>query len=190
METGFDHGVISPGNYGRELILKEFGYDIDKSIKCSNFIGETVDMAAGLGFKKLLLAGHIGKLVKVAGGIMNTHSREADCRMEILTAIAAINGADNKLCREIMGCVTTEEALRLLNAGGLLKTVMAEVLKRIEDHIADRIRRQTDIKNETGQDDMHADVIIYSNEFGILGMSEGVREWFTLLAREQERQTL
>ena len=62
--------------------------DLDRSVKCSNFIGETIDMAADMGFKRMLLTGHIGKLIKVAGGIMNTHSREADCRIELLTAFA------------------------------------------------------------------------------------------------------
>ena len=36
-----------------------------------------------LGLKGILFVAHIGKFVKVAGGIMNTHSREADARMEI-----------------------------------------------------------------------------------------------------------
>ena len=188
MESGYDYAVIAPGNYGRELILNRFGYDIDKSIKCSNYIGETLDMASELGYKKILLAGHIGKLVKVAGGIMNTHSKEADCRMEILTAISAINGADNSLCMNIMECVTTEEALRLIDAAGLKDAVMNEVTKRIEIHLADRVRRRTDAISAGDLPDMQADVIVYSNEYGILGMSKGAEEWFTLLAQEQEHR--
>ncbi|MBR4719910.1 MAG: cobalamin biosynthesis protein CbiD [Lachnospiraceae bacterium] len=186
--SGYDYAVIAPGNYGRELLLNEFGYDIDKSIKCSNYIGETVDMAYEAGFKRLLLVGHIGKLVKVAGGIMNTHSREADCRMEILTALAAIHGADRSICTSIMECVNTEEALNLIDKAGLLKPVMDEVIKRIEDHLADRIRRRTDIKDGSCSKDMQACVVVYSNEYGILGMSEGVKEWFTLLEQEQAQQ--
>ena len=190
-ESGFDYAVTVPGNYGRELMLNEFGYDIDKSIKCSNFIGETMDMAAEMGFKKILLAGHIGKLVKVAGGIMNTHSREADCRMEILTAIAAIHGADNQLCKNIMECVNTEEALRFLSTAGLMKPVMEDVVRRIEAHLPDRIRRKTDLGDGVSgpKDDTQADVVLYSNEYGILGMSKGAEEWFTLLGQEQEQLT-
>lgn len=187
-ETGFDYAVIAPGNYGRELILDKFGYDIDKSIKCSNYIGETLDMASGLGYKKILLAGHIGKLIKVAGGIMNTHSKEADCRMEILTALSVINGANAKLCKAIMDCVTTEEALRLIDEAGLKEAVMNEAIGRIEAHLSDRIRRRIDVAGGVDKEDMKADVIMYSNEYGILGMSEGAEEWFTLLAQEQERR--
>ena len=53
-------------------------------MKCSNFIGDSIDMAAETGYQGLVLVGHIGKLIKVAGGIMNTHSKWADCRMELL----------------------------------------------------------------------------------------------------------
>ena len=77
---GFDHVVVSPGNYGLEFMKQAYGYDLEKSVKCSNFIGATIDMAVEMGFQRMLLAGHIGKLIKVAGGIMNTHSKEADCQ--------------------------------------------------------------------------------------------------------------
>ena len=85
---GFDYVAVAPGNYGLDFMQTRYGYNLDRSVKCSNFIGQTIDMAADMGFQKLLLTGHIGKLIKVAGGIMNTHSREADCRMEILAALA------------------------------------------------------------------------------------------------------
>lgn len=75
---GYDYVVVAPGNYGLDFMKESYGYDLDRSVKCSNFIGETIDMAADMGFKRMLLTGHIGKLIKVAGGIMNTHSREAD----------------------------------------------------------------------------------------------------------------
>lgn len=75
---GYDYVAVAPGNYGLDFMKESYGYDLDRSVKCSNFIGETIDMAADMGFKRMLLTGHIGKLIKVAGGIMNTHSREAD----------------------------------------------------------------------------------------------------------------
>ena len=59
-------------------------------VKFSNFMGEALDMAVSEGFQTALLVGHIGKLVKLAGGVMNTHSKWADCRMELLCAHAAV----------------------------------------------------------------------------------------------------
>ena len=57
---------------------------LKRSVKYSNFLGEAIDAAVEFGAKGILLVGHIGKLVKLAAGIMNTHSRNADARMDIL----------------------------------------------------------------------------------------------------------
>ncbi|MCM1111727.1 MAG: cobalt-precorrin-5B (C(1))-methyltransferase CbiD [Muribaculum sp.] len=172
--SGFDYVAVSPGNYGLEFMRKTYGYDLDQSVKCSNFIGATVDMAAELGFRRILLTGHIGKLIKVAGGIMNTHSREADCRMELLAAFAAGERVDaERLCR-ILECASTEEAVPILQESGKLQAVMA--------HIAERICYY--LENRCGGS-MKADCILYANEYGKLAESRGAEEWFTLLAREQ-----
>ena len=61
--------------------------------------------------KGILLAGHIGKFVKLAAGVMNTHSRQADCRMEVLASHAAMAGADRETVRGIMRCINTSEAI-------------------------------------------------------------------------------
>ena len=115
---GREDVVISPGNYGLDFLKNTYHYDLDKSVKCSNFIGLSIDMAVEEGFRRLLLAGHIGKLIKVAGGIMNTHSREGDCRMELLTAFAVKCGVAAVDAAKLLSCVTTEEAVRILDECG------------------------------------------------------------------------
>ena len=92
VETGHRSLVITPGNYGREFLKDNFPFDLERAVKCSNFVGDTIDMAVELGVENILFVAHIGKFIKVAGGIMNTHSRNADARMEILCANAAIAG--------------------------------------------------------------------------------------------------
>ena len=173
---GYDYVVVSPGNYGLDFMKNTYNYDLDKSVKCSNFIGKTIDMAVELGFKKLLLAGHIGKLIKVAGGIMNTHSREADARMELVAAFAVKMGVDaDKVC-QILESVTTEEAVRILSESGKLTQVMDYAMERICFYL-----------NKRARDKIEIDCIMYANEFGELAKSKGVSEWFTLLAQEQEQ---
>lgn len=174
---GFDYAVVSPGNYGQEFMRRSYGYDLERSVKCSNFVGETVDMAAELGFVRLLFAGHIGKLIKVAGGIMNTHSREADCRMELLAAFALRGQVEPEVCRKILECVTTEEALRVLRESGKLRQVMECAVERICFYLERR-----------GGGKLRIDCILYANEFGELARSGGVEEWFTLLERDVERR--
>lgn len=123
--------VLSPGNYGRDYCLEKLGLDLEDSIKFSNFIGDTLDYLVYRDFKQALLVGHVGKLVKVAGGVMNTHSSVADCRMEILAAHAAACGAPRALVQQLLCCNTTDRAVELLGRNALTEPVFAAVLERI-----------------------------------------------------------
>lgn len=174
---GFDYVAVSPGNYGLDFMKKAYGYDLDRSVKCSNFIGETIDMAVEEGFRKMLLAGHIGKLIKVAGGIMNTHSRERDCRMELLAAFAVKCGVGAERACRILECVTTEEAVRILEESGKKREVMDFAMNRICYYLDRRAGGRVQV-----------DCILYANAYGELAKSGGAEEWFTLLEREQERR--
>lgn len=173
---GFDYVVVSPGNYGIDFMKRTYGYDLDKSVKCSNFIGDTIDMAAELGYCRLLLTGHIGKLVKVAGGIMNTHSREADCRMELLAAFSVKAGMEPERIRKLLECVTTEEAVHVLEDGGKLPEVMEQAAERICYYLEKRAGGK-----------LAVDCILYTNESGELARSKGAEKWFTLLEQEAEQ---
>lgn len=174
---GFSYVAVSPGNYGLDFIKKTYGYDLEKSVKCSNFIGDTIDMAVGLGFQKVLLTGHIGKLIKVSGGIMNTHSKEGDCRMELLVSSAVKCGVQVKYLNQILECVTTEEAVRILAMCGKRQEVMDYAMERICYYLNKRTKGK-----------MKIDCVMYANEFGELAKSKGVSEWFSLLEQEQEQQ--
>ena len=74
--------VAVPGNYGETFLREQMRLPC-RAVSCSNYIGELLDMAVDFGFEGLLLVGHAGKLVKLAGGVMNTHSRYADARMAV-----------------------------------------------------------------------------------------------------------
>ena len=158
--------VISPGNYGREFMKKSYGFDLDRSVKCGNFIGLTVDMAKEEGFGELLLVGHIGKLIKVAGGIMNTHSREADCRMEILASLGLLCGADGGTARSILRCALTDEAVEILDEAGIKQAVMDMAVERICGNLERRTEK------------MKIECMMFSNKFGELGKSREAEKWF------------
>ncbi len=171
---GFDYVVVSPGNYGLEFMRRTYGYDLDKSVKCSNFIGATIDMAVEMGFQRMLLTGHIGKLIKVAGGIMNTHFKEADCRMELLAAFSVKGQIEPLQVRRILECVTTEEAVSVIEESGKLQQVMEQIAERICYYMENRAGGR-----------MKTDCILFSNEYGELAKSKGAEEWFILLGQEQ-----
>ena len=159
---GFKYAAVTPGNYGLKFMKDTFDYDLDASVKCSNFIGETVDKVIELGFEGMIITGHIGKLIKVAGGIMNTHSHEADARMEILASQVIRAGGDAVLARKVLGCLNTEEALNLIKEANLLEATMDIVLEKILFYLNFRAGNEINIQ-----------CILYSNEFGILAQSHG-----------------
>ena len=167
---GHKYLVLAPGNYGLDF-LKEYNPKLlEHCVKYSNFLGEALDAAAEYGFQGVLIAGHIGKLVKLAGGIMNTHSRNADARMEILTSHAAVLGAGQDTAAALMDCVTTDEALDILKDAGLLKGVMNRLMERMEFYVSHRSGGA-----------FSCGVITFSLKHGILGKSEHAEEILRLL---------
>lgn len=159
---GFEKIVIAPGNYGLDFMKENFEYNLDEAVKCSNYIGDTLDMIAENGFTDVLLCGHIGKLIKVSGGIMNTHSKEADCRMELMAAAAARAGAENELLCDILDCVSTDAAYVLVKERGLEKKMMDVVMEKIDFYL----------KKKAG-DRFRIECIVISNENGLLGTTQG-----------------
>lgn len=159
-----------PGNYGEDFSQTVCSVPAEQMVKCSNFIGETIDSAVEFGAQGLLFISNIGKFVKVAGGIMNTHSRNADCRLEILTAHAALAGADNKILLRIMDSVMTEDALDVLSENNLLQPVMKSITDKINFYLNNRAKGQI----ITG-------AIIFSSNHGMLGKTENADKLLKIL---------
>ena len=159
--------AVSPGNYGLNFMKETYGYDLNRSVKCSNYVGDTVDMVREMDFRGMLLTGHIGKLIKVSGGIMNTHSKEGDARMELLAAGVIRAGGSMDTLRGILNCRVTEEALSIIQAESpaLLRTSMESVLDRILYYLRKR-----------AGEELPVECILYSNEFGLLAASPGAMD--------------
>lgn len=166
-----DKLILTFGNYGEQFIEKEniknFGIPV---VKCSNFIGEALDLAAVDGFKEVIVIGHAGKLVKTAGGIMNTHSRYADCRREIFCSHTALCGGSRELCREIMNAATTDACIELLDGESIREPVMAGIMEAIQMQLDRR-----------GRGSYEAGAVMFSNIYGILGYTKRaediLRKW-------------
>ena len=165
---------MSPGNYGLEFMKKAYDFDLDVSVKCSNFIGDSIDMAAELGIKNILLTGHIGKLIKVSGGIMNTHSKEGDCRMELICAAALKNGAGVEILSSVMDCVSTEAALAVLATD-------KELFDNSMQYICDRVMY---FLNKRANNRLHIECMIYSNDFGLLCKSSRAEEFIEIIKKD------
>lgn len=138
--------LISPGNYGRDFCRDYLGLDIERAVPVSNYIGEALDYIKYKGFKKILFVGHTGKLIKIAAGVMNTHSAYADCRMEVIGVHSAICGADAKTVEQIMNCVTTDEAFDLIKDKSYYAEVKNRILEKVLYHLRFRLKGQAEIE--------------------------------------------
>lgn len=132
--------LITPGNYGKDYCAGVLELDIDKAVKFGNYLGECLDYVAYRQFRRVLLVGHVGKLVKVAGGVMQTHSSMADCRMELFAAHAALAGAKQAQTAAIMDCKTTDAVIALLDGWGLTEAVSSSLLDKIMEHLRYRLK--------------------------------------------------
>ncbi len=137
--------LLTPGNYGEKFAREVLRLPSSENVSCSNFIGEAIDYAVELGFKNILLVGHIGKLVKLGIGLTNTHSSNGDGRMETLLACALEAGGSITLLRSILGCVTTDAALDLIEQEGILSPTLKVLQNRIEKFLFKRVPDGTEI---------------------------------------------
>lgn len=170
-ESGADYVLLSPGNYGADYIKDAMGIDPATAVMTSNFIGDTLEMCRELDFRGALLIGHIGKLVKLAGGMWNTHSRYGDCRMDILAACAAAEGLHGAAAEELLQCATCDDALRLLKENDCFDAVLRRLAARIG----------TMMQYKSGE--METGAILFSKEYGYLCQTQGAAE---LLRRIRE----
>jgi len=77
---------LAPGNIGAKFLEKNFNINSTTVAIISNFIGESIDYAISNDAREIVLCGDLGKLIKLSGGIMNTHSNDSDSRLELLVA--------------------------------------------------------------------------------------------------------
>lgn len=157
------------GNYGEDFTRDVMQLDLEGAVTCSNFVGELLDYAVFLGFETLLLIGHSGKLVKLAQGVMNTHSKYADCRTELFALEAMFHGASIEVGQEIYHCLTTDEVTKILKREQIFEPVMDKVTEKIDFYMQHRVHGK--IKTAA---------FMFSNVYGILGKTKAADELIQL----------
>ncbi|WP_022765450.1 cobalt-precorrin-5B (C(1))-methyltransferase CbiD [Butyrivibrio sp. XPD2006] len=160
--------LMAPGNYGLKFITDEYRIDEDRAVLCSNFVYDTLMMALNAGFEKLLFVGHLGKLVKVAGGIKNTHSKYGDNRMEILAdAVSKFAQGESlaEIKRQLDECVMTDEALRIIDEFGYKEKVFC--------HIAECIKENME---SWAEGRITCEIIIFADGYRLLTETSGAKD--------------
>ena len=176
---GKQYLILAPGNYGQDFIQQELGLSLEGAVKCSNFIGDALAKAWDEPFEGILLAGHIGKLVKLGAGRLNTHSRHGDGRMEELACCMELAGYRKK-DNPVLECTTTEDALSVLKGLNLYRQVMEILMGRIMGTVQEHFIRMGH-KNSC-----NVEIIVFSKQHGIVGETEKAREYVRRYRLEEE----
>ena len=171
--NGAEYVLLTPGNYGSDYIQKAIGIDPKIAVLTSNFIGETLDICKELKFQGALLIGHIGKLVKIAGGMLNTHSKYGDCRMDIMAAHAGAVGLSAPLIAEMLDCATCDDAIRILKESGLCTQTLERISNRISFIMDHRVAGE-----------MKTGAILFSKEYGFLSETKNARSLLKVITEE------
>lgn len=170
-EAGFKNLILSPGNYGEHFGKENLNLLEEDIVNMSNFVGYCLDEGERIGFERIIMIGHIGKLVKVASGIFNTHSRVADARIETLVSTAAILGAPHSLIMDLAHSLTTEEACRIIDEAKFQK---------IYQVLADKIKNRALTYLKYRSRPVEVEVVIFSSEKGFLASTcdlKQIRPW-------------
>lgn len=162
---GMDQIIFVSGNHGERFAREVLGLNPAAIVRTSNFIGYMLSEAKRMDYKKILLIGHLGKYIKLAAGIFNTHSKVADARSEILVAYLALMGAPLEMLQKVEKCLTTESAMELI-AGSRYEEVYTLVAQKCKE-------RSELYMNE---DTIQAEAVIFSLDGKLLGQSEKARE--------------
>lgn len=171
--NGMNYVLLTPGNYGSDFIRNELGLDLKIAVQVSNYVGEALDICKELGFQGALLIGHIGKLVKIGGGMLNTHSKYGDCRMEILAAQAGACGLRSERIAELLECVSCDDALRILQEEGCYEQPLQRLSNRISFHLQHR-----------GGETLETGAILFSKEYGVVGQSANADQLLRQITEE------
>jgi cobalt-precorrin-5B (C1)-methyltransferase len=160
-ECGLDTVVFVPGRYGRDFAVNSCGIPESSIISIGNHAGYMLEQGEYYGMKNILLIGHTGKLVKIAGGNFDMHSRVSDSRFEIIAANYILLGGRPETAVKIMNCVTTEEALEYIDVENFYDYICGKIRERSVSYLHGRV---------------NIEVITFSMERGLLAATPGADE--------------
>ena len=141
LASGIDDLVFVPGNIGEKLALQQLGVTKEQIVQTGNFVGFMFEEAEKRGITEFIYFGHMGKLIKVAGGIFDTKHAVADGRREIMVTHAALCGADREHLQKLFDSKTTDDMMDILNEINL----SVEVSNSIASAIRDRCKQRFDL---------------------------------------------
>lgn len=138
LASGIEDLVFVPGNIGEKLALKNLDITKEQIVQTGNFVGFMFEEAEKRGITKFTYFGHMGKLIKVAGGIFDTKHAVADGRREVMVTHAALCGADRESLQKLYDSKTTDDMMDILEDIDLSLEVSNSIASAIHERCLQR----------------------------------------------------
>ncbi|BDC17934.1 cobalt-precorrin-5B (C(1))-methyltransferase CbiD [Acidianus sp. HS-5] len=146
--TGNNKVVLAPGNTSFSFAKKIYG---DVVVKIGDRIGDSIKLAIDEGFSHVVIVSLPGKITKVSAGLLNTHSKFGDARIESIVYASVVSGLSTEKIREIANSLTVAEALESLSLEER-KKVMSIIAKRVLSRLSKfQVKKGVIILSDDGQ---------------------------------------
>lgn len=165
--------LLTIGNYSKSFLKDKLPFLNEKSVMCSNYIGEAIDCALEFGFEGVLIVGHIGKLVKLGAGIMNTHSSQADGRMDVLVTCALLADVPVAILKRLPFCLTVDAALGELQCVGAIEKTLEVLMQKTQKYLLTKVKGEMKIA-----------ALMFSDKYDVVGKTEQANELIDCIMEE------
>lgn len=114
-------------------------------VQMGDFVGWTLRYCQKAKMPKAIIAGMIGKLSKIADGMMHTHARRGSVNLSMLADLAGESGAPAEIQEKIRGANTAREAQEIAVAARL-PGFFDRICQRICQHCSAHTQREVAIE--------------------------------------------
>jgi len=187
---GYETVVLVPGSLGERSILNLFNIPKDQVIQISNFVGFMLTAAGQRNFKRIILAGHPGKLAKLLRGDFQTHSAVSkpanDILIDIIVQKVQYGGQEsgvrgqktetrlpNAILNHLKEVSTIEGIVELLREYKYL-SIMDEVAEKVETKVLEFYRDKQPFPT------LEVGVILFDMKGSIIGISNSAQTWLNV----------
>lgn len=173
--SGYDTVVLVPGSLGERSIMNLLDIPKDQVVQVSNFVGFMLDAAQKRRFKRIILAGHPGKLAKLLRGDFYTHSSVSEPANDIIIQIIKRIPLPDMIQNRLQETSTVEGIVELLREQKNL-SAMNEIAEKIEVKVREFINRseRLPVPAELG-------VILFDMRGSIISASQNGQSWLNTI---------
>ncbi|NWG36051.1 cobalt-precorrin-5B (C(1))-methyltransferase [Nitrososphaera sp.] len=140
--AGADSAILTTGGRSEDFAKAMFDLPEHCFVQMGDFAGYSVRQAAAKKMRRVVMAGFIGKLTKMAMGVKQTHVRGSHVDMEFMAGLAESCGANQKVLAEIRQANTARHVGEIItknNIKGFYDLLCRKVHEQMSEYSGGRL---------------------------------------------------